>query len=71
MNPTTTTVALRNQIDAILTDISMMSADELLTLGILLEVLPEAPREETAHVRQFHPLRDAASGRVLPAPLAE
>ena len=35
--------ALRSQIDLVLQDVSMMSREELLTLGIELEVIPAAP----------------------------
>ena len=61
-------VSLRQSIDAVLQDISVMSAEELETLGIQLEILPPGPRPE--QVISTHPLR-LPNGMIAKAPHAE
>lgn len=62
--------ALRNQVDLALQDVSAMSAEELMDLGVEVTLLPPGPRPEPQRVRSTHPLNDG-SGRVLPARRAE
>ena len=61
--------ALRTQIDMILQDISVMSAEELETLGLSLEIIP-AVEPETTQVISTNPLR-LRNGRIAKAPHAE
>lgn len=62
---------LRASVDNVLRDTTAFSVEELVALGVEVTLLPEGPREEVAHVRDFHPLRDSATGWVMPAPQAE
>ena len=61
--------ALRNQIDLLLTDISQMSAEELVAMGVEVHLLPPGPRPPKQWVG-MNPLLNAR-GRVRPAPSAE
>ena len=62
-------VALRQSVDLILADISNMSSEELLTLGIQLEILEPGDKPEPQVIRQ-HPLL-MSNGQVAKAPHAE
>lgn len=65
----TRAVSLRNAVDLVLQDISTMSAEELLTLGVSLEILEPGGKREPQVITP-NPLR-LPNGMIAKAPHAE